>query len=159
MLACFGLTLAIASPARAIEVKKKIQGGGGGGGGGGDTAAAPSAKNPLTPQLQQQLSQIISDESDPLIAAESEKKSNGETYVDIEHAKFTYTPAMKEGKMTVKAKLEAGEYKGKKGDASGKGTPTGKKKALVFNYRLDGSKWTEVEQPKWEDVAAAEAKK
>ena len=57
---------------------------------------------------------------------------------------------------TVTAKLQAPEYTPPKSGV-GKGKPTGKQKSLVFNYRLDGSKWTEVEQPKWEDVDAGTA--
>ena len=62
-----------------------------------------------------------------------------------------YLPTMKAGKWIVEAKLQAPEYTPSK-SGEGKGKPTGKQKVLVFNYRLDGSKWTEVEQPKWEDV-------
>ncbi|HLX05901.1 MAG TPA: hypothetical protein VKR28_10220, partial [Candidatus Binatus sp.] len=77
----------------------------------------------------------------------------GKPYVDLEHAKFMYLPTMKAGKWTVEAKLQAPEYTPSK-SGEGKGKPTGKQKTLVFTYRLDGSKWTEVEQPKWEDVDA-----
>ena len=87
---------------------------------------------------------------------ESEKKSSGKPYVDLEHAKFLYLPTMKEGHWTVLAKLQAAEYTPSK-SGEGKGRPTGKQKILVFNYRLDGGKWTEVEQPKWEDVDVTRA--
>ncbi len=142
--------------AHAIEVKKMVPTEGGGGGGGGGGAAAP-ASNPIPKAMQQQLSEIVSQESDSFLDQESEKKSGGKPYVDLEHAKFTYLPAMKEGKWNVQAKLEAPEYTPNKTDPAAKGKATGKRKALIFNYRLDGSKWTEIEQPKWEDVGTAEA--
>ena len=72
-------------------------------------------------------------------------------YVDLEHAKFLYLPTMKEGHWTVLAKLQAAEYTPSK-SGEGKGRPTGKQKILAFSYRLDGSKWTEVEAPKWQDA-------
>ncbi len=140
--------------AHAIEVKKMLPTEGGGGGGG--QVAAP-ASNPIPKAMQQQLSEIVSQESDSFLDQESEKKSGGKSYVDLEHAKFTYLPAMKEGKWNVQAKLEAAEYTPNKSDPTAKGKATGKRKVLIFNYRLDGSKWTEIEQPKWEDVGTAEA--
>jgi hypothetical protein len=140
--------------ARAIEVKKMLPTEGGGVGGGGG-ASAP-ASNPIPKAMQQQLSDIVSQESDSFLDQESEKKSSGKPYVDLEHAKFMYIPVMKEGKWNVQAKLEASEYNPSKSDPA-KSKPTGKRKVLIFNYRLDGSKWTEVEQPKWEDVGTAEA--
>ncbi|HXW83707.1 MAG TPA: hypothetical protein VEJ86_04835 [Candidatus Binataceae bacterium] len=144
------LTL-IPARARAIEVKKMLPTEGGGESQGG--GAAPSRANPIPAAARAQLGDIVSQESDQYLDAESEKKSSGAPYADLEHAKFTYTPSQKAGKWTVLAKLEANEYKGSK-DPSAKPHPTGKKKALVFNYRLDGSKWTEVEPPKWEDETA-----
>ena len=90
------------------------------------------------------------------LSDESEKKSSGKPYVDLEHAKFKYLPTMKGGHWTVIAKLQAAEYTPSKSGV-GKGKPTGKQKSLVFNYRLDGSKWTEVEPPKWEDVDAGDS--
>jgi hypothetical protein len=141
--------------AHAIEVKKMLPTEGGGGGGGGG-AAAP-ASNPIPKAAQQQLSEIVSQESDSFLDQESEKKSEGKSYVDLEHAKFMYLPVMKEGKWNVQAKLEAAEYTPNKSDPAAKGKATGKRKVLIFNYRLDGSKWTEIEQPKWEDVGTAQA--
>jgi hypothetical protein len=143
--------------AHAIEVKKMLPPEGGGGGGGGGGAAAAPASNPIPKAMQQQLSDIVSQESDSFLDQESEKKSSGKPYVDLEHAKFTYLPAMKEGKWNVQAKLEAAEYNPSKSDPTARGKPTGKRKVLIFDYRLDGSKWTELEQPKWEDVGTAEA--
>jgi hypothetical protein len=146
--------------ARALEVKKELGpmggGGGGGGGGGASSGGAPSQANPIPAAMRQQLSQTISDESDSYLNQESEKKSSGQPYVDLEHAKFTYLPAQKSGKWTVQAKLEADEYQPSK-SGEGKGRKTGKRKELVFDYRLDGNKWTELEPPKWQDVADAGA--
>lgn len=139
------------SSAGAIEVKKSLYSGGGGGGGGGESAggAAPTRPNPLTKAQQQALQDAVASDSDKFLAEESEKKSSGEPYIDIEHAKFSYIPAA--GSVT--AKLEAPEYKLNKG-GSGKGAATGVKKVLVFKYKMDGSKLTPDGDPKWEEVAA-----
>lgn len=147
--------------ARAIEVKKSLYNNSGPA---GPTAQGPAKSNPIPKAQQQALNDTIASESDSFLSDESEKKSSGQTYVDLEHAKFMYLPTMKEGKWIVEAKLQAAEYNGPKGGGVGKGKPTGKQKVLVFTYRLDGSKWTEVEKPKWQDVdtgapAAAAAKK
>jgi|SRR5579885_688336 len=135
-----------------IEVKKSINLGGGGGGGGGPVASGPAPRNPLTSAQQKALFDTVASDSEQFLAQESEKKSSGELYVDLDKASFSYVP--KGG--TVEAKLTAAEYKPKKDDPSAKGTPTGKKKALVFNYKVDGSKFTATEPPKWEDVEATE---
>ena len=136
------------SSANAIEVKKSLyastpapsEGGGG-----------PAPPNPLTPALRQKLADTIASESDTYVAQESEKKASGEIYVDLESAKFKYIPAVNNGKTEVTAKLEGAEYKGPK-SGTGKGAPTGKRKVLVFKYRLDGQDWTEIEQPAWQDA-------
>lgn len=145
--------------AHAIEVKKDLYNNSGPS---GPTASGPAKANPIPAAQRQQLSDTIASESDTYLSEESEKKSSAQTYVDLEHAKFMYLPTMKAGKWTVEAKLQAAEYTGPKSGV-GKGKPTGKQKVLVFTYRLDGSKWTEVEQPKWQDVdtgaPAAAAKK
>jgi len=141
----------IPGAANAIEVKKKL---GTVGGGGGAAPTGPAPKNPLTPALQRQLSEIIASESDTYLSQESEKKAEGGEYVDLEGAKFSYMPRMKDGKVQVQAKLEAAEYKGKQGDPDSKGRATGKRKVLIFNYRLDGDHWSQVEDPKWEEVAS-----
>ena len=146
---------AIPKQAGAIEVKKMMGGGSSGGNAGGDSGG-PAPANPISKNMASQLSDTISQESEQYLDQESEKKSNGEDYVDLEHAQFKYIPEQKEGKTFVKARLEAPEMKGSK---TGKAKPTGKRKVLVFDYRLDGSKWTEAEQPKWEDVDTAAAKK
>ncbi|MHB8383223.1 MAG: hypothetical protein ACYDC3_12905 [Candidatus Binataceae bacterium] len=145
--------------ARAIEVKKEMNTGGGGGGGGAPQAAAgPSMHNPLTSGQQKALQDAVATDSDQFLDAESDKKSSGEPYVDLEHAAFSYIPTNKGGGLTVVAKLTAGEYKLAKG-GSGRGRATGNKKALVFNYKLDGSKFDASEPAKWEDVAAPAAAK
>jgi len=137
--------------ARAIEVKKDLYNKSGPA---GPSASGPAKENPIPKAAAQQLSDTIASESDSFLSDESEKKSSGKTYVDLEHAAFKYLPTMKAGHWTVVAKLQAPEYTPSKSGA-GKGKPTGKQKSLVFNYRLDGSKWTEVEPPKWEDVDAS----
>jgi len=155
-----GLVLAaVLAPASAgaIEVKKKL--GGGGGAAGGARPSGPAPKNPLTPALQQKLADLVASESDAYLSQESEKKADGKEYVDLESARFIYVPRMKDGKVQVQAKLEAAEYKGKKGDPDQRGTATGKRKALVFNYRLDGDHWSEIDSPKWEDVAEKDGAK
>jgi hypothetical protein len=149
------IVAAILAPnsARAIEVKKDLYKNGGPAGssaagpGGGGTAKG----NPIPKAQQAALSDTIASESDTYLSDESEKKASGKLYIDLEHAKFTYLPTMKEGHWTVLAKLQANEYAPSK-SGEGKGRATGKQKILVFNYRLDGSKWTEVEPPKWQDV-------
>jgi hypothetical protein len=152
-------TIAASGRARAIEVKKDLYNKSGPE---GPSAAGPARENPIPAAQRQQLSDTIASESDSYLSEESEKKSSGKVYVDLEHAKFLYLPTMKAGHWTVLAKLQAGEYTPSK-SGEGKGRATGKQKVLVFNYRLDGSKWTEVEPPKWEDVettgAAAAAHK
>jgi hypothetical protein len=154
--------VAILAPtgARAIEVKKSLYTNSGPS---GPTAQGPAKSNPIPKAQQQALNDTIASESDSYLGDESEKKSSGKPYVDLEHAKFMYLPTMKEGKWIVEAKLQAPEYTPSK-SGEGKGKATGKQKVLVFTYRLDGSKWTEVEKPKWQDVdtgapAAAAAKK
>src|SRR6266481_2153996 len=144
--------------ARAIEVKNSLYNNTGPAGkSSGPTASGPAKENPISKAQQQALSETIASESDTYLNDESEKKSSGKgTYIDLEHAKFMYLPTMKAGKWTVIAKLQAAEYTPSK-SGEGKGKPTGKQRVLIFNYRLDGSKWTEVEPPKWEDVADANA--
>jgi hypothetical protein len=138
--------------ARAIEVKKSLYTNTGPSGNSGPSAPGPAKENPISKAQQQALSDTIASESDSYLNDESEKKSSGKgTYVDLEHAKFMYVPEMKSGKWNVQAKLQAPEYNAPKA-SGGKGKATGKEKVLVFSYRLDGSKWTEVEPPKWQDV-------
>lgn len=149
------IVAALLAPNRAgaIEVKKSLYNNSGSA---GPSASGPAKENPIPKAAAQQLSDTIASESDSYVSEESEKKSSGKPYVDLEHAAFKYLPTMKGGKWTVTAKLQAPEYTPSK-SGEGKGKPTGKQKSLVFNYRLDGSKWTEVEQPKWEDADAGTA--
>ena len=152
-LAVAGLIVAaMLAPIRAgaIEVKKDLYNNSGPA---GPSAPGPAKENPIPPAQRQALSDTIASESDSYLSDESEKKSSGKVYVDLEHAKFLYLPTMKQGHWTVLAKLQAAEYKPSK-SGEGRGRPTGNQKVLIFNYRLDGSKWTEVEPPKWEDVDA-----
>jgi hypothetical protein len=146
----FAMAIGAPTRARAIEVKKDLYNNSGPA---GPSAPGPAKENPIPAAMRQQLSDTIASESDSYVSDESEKKSSGKPYVDLEHAKFMYLPQMKGGKWTVLAKLQGAEYTPSK-SGEGKGKPTGKQKTLVFNYRLDGSKWTEVEQPKWEDTDA-----
>ncbi|MGB8412582.1 MAG: hypothetical protein WCE23_07125 [Candidatus Binatus sp.] len=147
------IVAAILAPnsARAIEVKKDLYKNGAPGPSAGGPNAAPAKANPIPKAQQAALNDTVANESESYLDDESEKKASGKTYVDIEHARPMYLPTMKEGHWTVLAKLQAAEYTPSK-TGEGKGRATGKQKVLVFNYRLDGSKWTEVEPPKWEDV-------
>jgi hypothetical protein len=153
-LAAVGLIVAGAMltpvSARAIEVKKDLYTSSGPS---GPSAPGPAKENPIPKAMAQQLSDTVASESDSFLSDESEKKSSGKTYVDLEHAKFLYLPTMKGGHWNVIAKLQAAEYTPSK-SGEGRGKATGKQKILVFNYRLDGNKWTEVEPPKWQDVDA-----
>ncbi|MGH7780059.1 MAG: hypothetical protein ACREQR_09550 [Candidatus Binataceae bacterium] len=156
-LAIAGVALcALLAPAsaHAIEVKKEMNTGGEGGGGSArPMAPGPSMHNPLTAGQQKALQDAVASDSDPFLDQESDKKTSGEPYVDLEHAAFSYIPSNKGG-LSVVAKLTGGEYKLAK-NASGKGRATGNKKALVFNYKWDGSKFVASEPAKWEDVAGA----
>jgi hypothetical protein len=160
-LGAMALAIGIVAPrANAFEVKKSLytNPGAAGGGAAGAGGAGPTKPNPISPAMQQQLMQILSDESDSYLNQESEKKSSGEKYVDVA-PKFAYQPQMKDGKMLVEARLSGTEYQGSK-SGTGKGKATGAKKNLVFMYRLDGTKWAEADPPKWVDVAPdATAKK
>ena len=154
MLAAF---LAPAS-AHAIMVKKEINTGGGGGGA-PSAGAAPSMHNPLSKAQQQALQQAVASDSDPFLDQESEKKSEGKEYIDLEHAKFSYLPSQKGGALTVQAKLTGVEYKPNKSDLGARGRATGKSRALVFNYKVAGDKMVSAGDPTWEDVAAPAKKK
>jgi hypothetical protein len=145
-VALFVCALLIPSRAGAIEVKKLMPGGesapsGGGGGGGG------SAPNPMSKAQQQALSDAVSNDSEQFVDQESEKKSSGEAYVDLEHAKPHIFPSG--GNVTVK--LQAASYKAK-------GKKTGQEKSLVFKYKAKGSSYVLDGDPTWEDTNAATAK-
>ena len=152
-LAVAGLIVAaVLAPhrARAIEVKKDLYNNSGPA---GPSASGPAKENPIPKAAAQQLSDTIASESDSLRQRRERKEIVGQAVRRSRARKFQYLPTMKGGHWTVTAKLQAAEYTPSK-SGEGKGKPTGKQKSLVFNYRLDGSKWTEVEQPKWEDVDA-----
>jgi len=144
------LLIAFLGPAsaNAIEVKKELNVGGGGAQREGPAQSGPAPKNPLNQAQQKALFDAVANDSDQFLAQESEKKSSGQPYVDLEKAAFSYMP---KGSDAVEAKLTGSEYKPKKSDPT-KGTPTGKKKALVFDYKFEGTKFTSSEPPKWEDV-------
>jgi hypothetical protein len=141
----------IASQAGAIEVKNSLYGSGGGGGGGApaQSGGAPSPHNPLTKAQQAALQDAVASDSDSFVGQESEKKSSGDPYIDLEHAQYSYMP----GSGTVTAKLTAPEYKLKKG-GEGKGRATGNKKSLVFKYKVQGNKMIPDGEPTWEDANA-----
>ncbi len=143
----FVTALLTSTTAGAIEVKKEINLGNG-----GDMAApgqGPAPRNPLTKAQQQALQDSLANDSEIFVGQESEKKSSGQPYVDLEHAKFSYMP----GAGTVTAKLTAAEYQPSK-SGEGKGKATGNTKALVFKYKVEGNKLTAMGDPKWEDVGA-----
>ena len=142
--------------AGAIEVKKSLYSNQAPAGAGG----APAQKSPFSKDQMQKLNEAVAGDTDTFTAAESEKKASGQVYADLEAARPRYFPS---GPSAVDAKMEAIEYKPAKSGA-GKGSPTGKKRTLVLKYKLDGGKWTQADQPKWEEsgggpVAAAAGKK
>jgi hypothetical protein len=141
--AAFIAALMLPSKAGAIEVKKSLYtstGGGGGGGGGG--SGAPAA-NPMSKAQMQALQDAVASDSEQYVDQESEKKSSGEAFVDLEHAKPRIFP--NGGAVTVK--LEADGYKAK-------GRKSGERKSLVFKYKQEGSKYVLDGEPTWEDVAS-----
>jgi len=133
--------------AGAIEVKKDLFTKGGGG-------AAPIARVP--PTLERSLNQTVADDSAPYDDEESEKKSAGQPYADLDHAKFVYVPRMVGGTWNVQVRLEATEYLMPK-SGEGKPKPTGKRRALLMGYKYEGGKWVSTEKPKWLDVGSAAA--
>ncbi len=143
--ALFVCALFIPSRAGAIEVKKHLPGGESAGGGGGGGEGGGSAPNPMSKAQQQALQDAIASDSEQYLDQESEKKSSGEDYVDLEHAKPHIFPAGS----SVTVKLEAPAYKAKAKRSSGQ-------KALVFKYKAQGNKYVVDGDPKWEDVAAAD---
>jgi hypothetical protein len=147
------VVLSISGSAAAIQVKKEIYGGGG-----GEVSRGPAPPNPLTPALRRNLADTLASESDSYLGQESEKKASGEPYIDLESAKFRYIPRNVGGKIDVTAELEGAEYKRAK-DATGKGRPTGKRKKLVFKYKLEGQNWVEQGEPVWQDVEKKAAKR
>ena len=116
--------------ARAIEVKKDLYNNSGPA---GPSASGPAKENPIPKAAAQQLSDTIASESDSYVSDESEKKSSGKPYVDLEHAKFLYLPTMKAGHWTVLAKLQAAEYTPSK---SGEGQRQADRQAEDFGIQL-----------------------
>ena len=103
----------------------------------------------LPPGLASKLTSHVSDEAEPYLDKEDEKKSDGQTYVDLQ-SKFEYLPTSgPDGQMVVSVKLGGAEYQPVKGD-TGKGKATGRLKYLVFSYALNKGKWVETAKPKWE---------
>jgi hypothetical protein len=145
--ALFITALMLPSKAGAIEVKKSLYTSSGGGGGGGGGAATVSGPNPMSKAQMQALQEAVASDSEQYVDQESEKKSSGEAYVDLEHAKPRIFPAG--GSVTVK--LEGEDYKAK-------GKKAGDKKALVFKYKQEGGKYVLDGEPKWEDVVASKDK-
>ncbi len=135
--------------AHAIEVKKKLYAPGPSAGDSSATSSGPAPANPLSAAQRQALQDTVASDSEQSVAEESEKKSSGQTYVDLDHAKFSYMPTAS----TVTAKLIAPECKGKKGGAS-TCAKTGTEKTLVFKYKIEGSKLAQSDPPKWEEAAA-----
>ncbi len=116
--------------------------------------------NDLSPSLAAKLTQRVSDEAEPYLDQEDEKKSSSETYVDLQ-SKYEYLPnSGPDGQMIVSVKLGGAEYQPTKGD-TGKGKATGRLKYLVFSYALNNGKWVETAKPKWEtqNLGAAAGKK
>ena len=139
----FVCALMVPSKAGAIEVKKMMGGGESAPSGGGGGGAAPAAKNPMSKAQQQALQDAVSNDSDPFVGQESEKKSSGQPYVDLEHAKPHIFPSG--GNVTVKLEADAYGAKGKK---------TGTKKDLVMKYKQKGNGYALDGEPTWEDAAA-----
>ena len=140
--AIFVSAVMMPASARAIEVKKMIGGGESGGGGGG--GGAPAAANPMSKAQQQALQDAVANDSEAFLGQESEKKSSGEAYVDLEHAKPHIFPSG--GNVTVKLQADAYKAKGKK---------AGAQKALVMKYKAKGNTYVLDGDPTWEDVKPA----
>ncbi|HVN26892.1 MAG TPA: hypothetical protein VMT64_00320, partial [Candidatus Binataceae bacterium] len=85
-----------------------------------------------------------SNDSDAFVGQESEKKSSGEPYVDLEHAKPHIFPSG--GNVTVKLQGDSYKAKGKK---------SGEQKALVMKYKPKGNGYVLDGEPTWEDVKPA----
>ena len=153
-----GLALGLFAGARdlhAIEVKKDLYVGGGGAaasGGGGPRAPIRSRRG-----SRRSLSKRSNRSRTATSPTRARRKSSGQVYIDLENGKLKYFPQNTGGKVQVSAKLEGKEYKGPS-EGTGKGKATGKRRALVFKYRLDGQNWTETAKPAWEDVVEKGAK-
>ncbi|MDB5108629.1 MAG: hypothetical protein JWM69_1570 [Candidatus Binatus sp.] len=135
--------------AHAVEVKKSLYSSGGAmnAPAGGGNSSGPAPANPLNAAQKQALQDAVANDSEQTLGEESEKKSSGKDYVDLEHAKFSYMPTA--GAVT--AKLTGHECKGKKGGATGACSPSGTDKTLVFKYKIKGNSLAAEEAPKWEE--------
>src|SRR5579862_5658648 len=100
--------------------------------------------------LQQSLNDKVSEDAGPYLDQEDRNKMDGKPYTDFV-PKFEYLPNYgPDGNLsTVSVKLGGAEYD-PKSKATTKGAATGKLKYLVFSYSRQGSKWVELNKPKWE---------
>lgn len=142
--ALFVGALFIPSRVGAIEVKKHLPAGDSGRSGGSGGGGGTSAPNPMSKAQQQALQDAVATDSEQYVDQESEKKSSGEAYVDLEHAKPHIFPVG--SNVTVKLQADSFKAKSKK---------SGEQKSLVFKYKADGNRYVLDGTPTWEDVAKA----
>jgi hypothetical protein len=104
----------------------------------------------LTPALQRELTDKVSDEAGPYLDEQDQRKNAKKTYVDLQQ-KFEYLPTYgPHHQLTCSVKLGGVEYDPNK-PGSSKGAATGTLKYLVFSYALANGKWVEMAKPKWEE--------
>jgi hypothetical protein len=104
----------------------------------------------LTPALQHELTDKVSDEAGPYLDEQDQRKNAKKTYVDLQQ-KFEYLPTYgPHHQLTCSVKLGGVEYDPNK-PGSSKGAATGTLKYLVFSYALANGKWVEMAKPKWEE--------
>ncbi len=104
----------------------------------------------IPPALKQSLDDKVSEDAGPYLDKEDEKRNSGKPYTDFV-PKFEYLPNYgPNGQLsTVSVKLGGAEYD-PTNKTTTKGAATGKLKYLVFSYTRHGSKWVELNAPKWE---------
>ncbi len=103
----------------------------------------------ISPKLQKELSDRVSDEMQDYFAQEERKKEDKQPYVDLQ-TKFEYLPNWgRNGQVIVSVKLGGVEYDPTESGSS-MGGATGRLKYLVFTYQLEHGKWVEVAKPRWE---------
>jgi len=104
----------------------------------------------LAPALQKSLDDKVSEDAEPYLDKEDQKKMSGKPYTDFV-PKFEYLPNYgPNGQLsTVSVKLGGAEYD-PTSKSTTKGAATGKLNYLVFSYTRQGSKWVSIAQPKWE---------
>ncbi len=103
----------------------------------------------ISPKLQKELSERVSDEMQDYFAKEERKKEDKQPYVDLQ-TKFEYLPNWgRNGQVVVSVKMGGVEYDPSNGGSS-KGAATGRLKYLVFTYELEHNKWVEIARPRWE---------